>query len=118
MVILWFGLASAAGAITRYIADVLLPQRGILLVNIFGSLLAGLLSAVVLINAWAPVEVLFIWVVGFAGSLTTFSTVALQTAQDLSAHGWRQATATWGMHLSFSMAATVSGFLPIILLAG
>lgn len=74
--------AGAVGALLRYGTTLLAARRptrvpwAVLLVNVAGSLIAGVAAA-------APVgaDVRAIVVVGFAGGLTTFSTLSVETIQ-------------------------------------
>ena len=76
---IWFCLAAGLGAVLRYIADLYLPRRGILVVNIVGSLLAGAALGILHFVDAAP-AMAHIVLGGFAGSLTTYATVALAAA--------------------------------------
>lgn len=103
-----FILAAAAGAVVRYLADFYLPKRGVLLVNIVGSCLAGLITGLVL-TARVDDMVAGIFVAVFAGSLTTYSTVALTTALHTAGQKRDKALVIWFQHVGLSTAACVLG---------
>lgn len=104
-----FCLAAALGAVLRHLADTYFPRRGILLVNIIGAFLAGsVLGAISHFNL--PEDVATLLIGGFTGSLTTYSTVALQTVlcspADDAARPWR----LWAAHVGLSVLACAVGF--------
>lgn len=104
-----FLLAAALAAVLRYLADLYLPRYGILLVNIIGSFIAGIiltLGAIVQIHE-TVVQVIF---GGFAGSLTTYSTVAIVAAEQYGNRTGR-ATRTWFAHVGLSIVACVCGVI-------
>lgn len=104
-----FLLAAALAAVLRYLADLYLPRYGILLVNIIGSFIAGgilTLGAIVQIHE-TVVQVIF---GGFAGSLTTYSTVAILVAEQCG-NRTGSATRTWFTHVGLSIVACVCGVI-------
>ena len=78
MTVLWVVLGAAIGAPLRYLAGHLLDDRalpwGTVLVNVAGSFLLGLFSALSLSGSADA-----LLGVGFCGALTTFSAFAVQT---------------------------------------
>ena len=103
---MWFCLSAGLGAVLRYIADVYLPRRGILVVNILGSFLAGAALGVLHFVDVNP-AVAHIVLGGFAGSLTTYATVALAAAdQQIQRTG--STARTWLLHVGLS--SIVCGF--------
>ncbi|WP_432492202.1 CrcB family protein [Kineococcus gypseus] len=85
MTLLALALAAAAGALARHGVDTALqrrwPQRPtapVLLVNVTGSLLLGLLTGLVVARG-APGSLTAVLGTGFCGSYTTFSTACFQT---------------------------------------
>ncbi|WP_432482105.1 fluoride efflux transporter FluC [Kineococcus esterisolvens] len=85
MTLLALAVAAAAGALARYGVDGALkrrwphrPTRAILVVNVTGSLLLGLLTGLVLAHG-APGPLGTVLGTGFCGSYTTFSTACFET---------------------------------------
>lgn len=109
-----FILAAVVGSVARYLVDVYLPRHGILLVNILGSCIAGsVLSLAVEFQLDSTLVQVIIG--GFAGSLTTFSTVAVSAAQQhLQRTGsvWK----TWMFQVGLSIAACLVGSFSTLLL--
>ncbi|OAV62567.1 fluoride efflux transporter FluC [Enteractinococcus helveticum] len=104
-----FLLAAALAAVLRYLADFYLPRYGILIVNIIGSFIAGViltLAAILQIHE-TVVQVVF---GGFAGSLTTYSTVAILAAEQRG-NRTGSATRTWFAHVGLSIVACVCGVM-------
>lgn len=104
-----FCLAAGVGAVLRYVADFYLPRYGILLVNIIGSFVAGLAFGLGT-NLGFDLALTHIVLGGFTGSLTTYATVALTTAQQRIEHTG-SATKTWTLHVGLSLAACLCGYL-------
>lgn len=91
MILLWIALAGAAGAVLRYgviqwshnshnlvIAGIAWPT-GVLIVNVIGCLLAGLLIGWLHTKAIVDERLQLILLVGFLGAFTTFSAFAVDT---------------------------------------
>ncbi|MGI8657256.1 MAG: fluoride efflux transporter CrcB [Candidatus Limnocylindria bacterium] len=84
--LLFVGLGGFAGAIARYVVDARLTAWsggalpwGTFVVNISGSFLLGLLFALVVERAALAPELRAPLMIGFLGSYTTFSTLALES---------------------------------------
>lgn len=77
MRVLLVGLAGAAGAMSRYGAQLVVGVRpfpwSTLVINVVGSLLVGFVLAVAASREWSPAVVAPL-TVGFLGAFTTFST--------------------------------------------
>jgi fluoride exporter len=76
----------AAGAVGRYLVDSAVLDRfsgafplGILVVNVSGSFLVGLLAALIVDRGVLPAELRNPLMVGFLGAYTTFSTLMLDS---------------------------------------
>ena len=86
-------LAGGVGAGLRYGATLVAPAKkdgfpfAIFVVNAVGSLLVGLLTAL-LTNAILSPEVSFVLVAGFCGGLTTMSAFAVDSVERLRAGHW------------------------------
>lgn len=90
MTVVLIALGGAAGAVTRYFVDGAVLDRiggafplGILVVNMSGAFVLGLLSALIVDRGVLPADLRAPLVVGFLGAYTTFSTLMLD--------GWRLA---------------------------
>ena len=104
-VLLLVAVGGAAGAVLRHLASVppLGPFRGILLVNVLGS---GLLGLVV---AWAdrlPGWLLLLLGTGLCGAVTTWSTLTVQT-WEVGRRSPRRAAAYLGLTLVLGLAAAL-----------
>ena len=112
-VLLVAGIAAAAavGAGLRYLADRLVPTRGgfpfgILLVNVSGSLVLGVITG--LGTALAP-EAALVLGVGLLGGYTTFSTVSVESVLLAERGRWRDAAANLLGTLVLAAAAAAAG---------
>lgn len=76
--LLYISIGAAAGALLRYAAILFLPAP-ILWANIVGSLLIGFFS----VKFSDSTQILLLVCLGFLGSLTTFSSFALELVNDL-----------------------------------
>jgi CrcB protein len=76
-------VAGALGSLLRYAVSLLFARRrfpwAVLVVNIAGSLVAGVALAVA--EAAGSPELRLILITGFAGGLTTFSTLSVESMQ-------------------------------------
>ncbi len=103
--------AGAVGAGLRYLADRLVPTRGgfpfgILLVNVSGSLVLGVITG--LGTALAP-EAALVLGVGLLGGYTTFSTVSVESVLLAERGRWRDAAANLLGTLVLAAAAAAAG---------
>jgi CrcB protein len=76
----------AAGAVARYLVDTAVLDRfagafplGILVVNVSGAFVLGLLAAWIVERGLLPADLRAPLIVGFLGAYTTFSTLMLDT---------------------------------------
>lgn len=86
MTLVLIAAGGAAGAVTRYLVDSAVLDRvpvafpvGILVVNLSGAFLLGLLSALITERGILPADLRNPLMVGFLGAYTTFSTLMLDT---------------------------------------
>lgn len=84
--LLLVGLGGFAGAVARYVVDARLSSWtggtlpwGTFAVNVTGSLILGMLFALVIERAALPAGLRAPLMIGFIGSYTTFSTLALES---------------------------------------
>ena len=109
-------LAGGVGAALRYGATVVLPAKkdgfplSIFLVNIVGSLLIGLLTAL-MANTWISTEVGFVLVAGFCGGFTTMSTFAVESIERLRAGNWMVAGLNIVGSTAVGLLAVGAGYL-------
>ncbi len=86
-------VAGGLGATLRYASTVALPAKkegfplAIFMVNALGSLLVGLLTALLANSLLAP-ELGFILIAGFCGGFTTMSTFAVDSIERLRSGRW------------------------------
>lgn len=119
LVLLAVAVGGALGAVLRQLTSVALAGRGrtrkgVLVVNVVGSFVAGLALA-------APLDpmVQLIIVSGVCGGLTTFSTFAVETIQLVSAGKHRAAAANVALNLALGVPAALLGFwLGTLVVAG
>lgn len=107
--IVWLTLAGGFGAAARFALDGAVRTRwpsqfpwGILLINVLGSFLLGLLTGLVLDGAADPAWRLVLGV-GFCGGFTTFSTALTDTVRLARERAWWPAV----VNLLGTLAATV-----------
>ncbi|WP_022871245.1 fluoride efflux transporter FluC [Yaniella halotolerans] len=111
-----FIIAAMIGAVARYLVDLYLPKHGILLINILGSCAAGSLLVFTVVFQFDE-HIAKALVGGFAGSLTTYSTVAVVAAQHHH-NGTGSAWKTWSVQVGASVAACLSGIgIALLLIA-
>jgi fluoride exporter len=104
------GLGAAVGAPLRHLAGHHLDRRlpwGILLVNVAGSFLLGMLVALGLSGS-----TLAVLGVGFCGGLTTYSTFAVQTTRLGPRDGAVNAVLTLVLALAAATLGYAVGLLP------
>lgn len=103
-------VAGALGAVIRYLIGRAGAQASwpwpVLLVNVVGSLLAG----VAIHTAAIHPAVALIVVTGFAGGLTTFSTFSVETVQLAGTGRWRAAALNVAANLGLGLAAATVGW--------
>lgn len=119
----WIALvvAGGVGAGARYLLDAVLPKPrgfplGILVVNVAGSLLLGLvtgLGASVLDPTWA-----LVLGTGLLGGFTTFSTVSVESAMLAQRRMWMLAAANVLGTLAAAVAAAALGWMLGVVLVG
>ena len=111
---LLIALGGAVGSVTRALVALALPSRfpwATLLVNVAGSLLIGWLMV-----RFGPAEqpaaasLRSLWVVGFCGGFTTFSTFSWQTLEQMHQGQWGAAVANIVLSFTLCLAAVWLGF--------
>ncbi|MDH6278611.1 CrcB protein [Aurantimicrobium minutum] len=109
-------IAGGVGAGLRYASTSILPTKkdgfplAIFAVNAVGSLLVGLLTAL-MANALLAPEVGFVLIAGFCGGLTTMSTFAVESIERLRAGHWMQAGLNIVGSTAVGLLAVGAGYL-------
>jgi len=116
--VLWIGLAGFVGANVRYWVGGWVQARcgpgfpwGTFAVNVTGSLLLGLVMAVISQRTAMPsmTALRLVVAVGFIGAYTTFSTLEYETLALLGTGGWLRAVAYAFGSLAAGFAAVAAG---------
>jgi len=123
---LWISLGAVLGANLRYVVNRAAAQwlgtgfpYGTFAVNVAGSFAAGLIGAMVTARLLGrPELVRQIVIVGFLGSLTTFSSFMYETNTLVSDGEWARALANIGLSLVAGMAGVRLGVLLAVRLGG
>ena len=110
-------LGGAIGSVARYMVDRLFTLTfgpgilGILIVNVSGSFLLGIVSAIILEQDKWPSELKLFTSIGILGSYTTFSTLMVTSTQ-LATNGdlWK-GILNIAASLIFGILATIFGIL-------
>lgn len=85
------------------------PGAATLVVNVAGSALLGVLAALVAVHGWDQTWLL-VGGAGLAGGLTTFSTVAVELADDARAGARGRLLARLAAHVVLGLAAAAAGY--------
>ena len=108
-------LGGGIGAVARYLIDRLFSLilgpgiLGILIVNVSGSFLLGIVSAIILEQDQWPTEVKLFTSGGILGSYTTFSTLMLTSTQLANNGDLWKALLNISASLIFGILATIFG---------
>ena len=109
-------VAGAIGSVIRFALSRALPvrpghlPRGILIVNVVGSGLAGAFLGLAE-RAAIDGDLRLVLVTGFCGGLTTFSTWGVETIELLDGGRWRAAILNVLVTLALGLAAAAAGYL-------
>ncbi len=115
MHILIIALLGAAGVLVRYgltqvVSDGLLPWA-VLIVNVIGSFLAGLIFAMKILPNETGSNIIYQAIlIGFLGGLTTFSSFSLDTVRIISDARWGFAILNICLNNLLSISACFLGF--------
>jgi CrcB protein len=116
MHLLAIGLGGFVGAAARYLVDGWVSDAtrggfpwGTLVVNASGSLAIGVLFAVTIEHSLLPAGLRGPLMIGFIGSYTTFSTLALESWRLLEDGSWLVAGANLAGSVMIGLAAVIVG---------
>ena len=114
--VLLIGVGGFAGAIARYLVDARVTAWtggslpwGTFVVNITGSFAVGLLFALVMERTALPAEIRGPVMIGFIGSYTTFSTLALESWRTIEDGAWLYASGNLVGSIIVGVLAVVAG---------
>lgn len=114
--LLLVGVGGFAGAIARYLLDARITSWtggsapwGTFAVNVTGSFMVGLLFALVVERAALPAELRAPLMIGFIGSYTTFSTLALESWRMIEDGAWLYASMNVAGSVAVGIVAVVAG---------
>jgi fluoride exporter len=115
-------VAGVAGALLRYgvsASFARMPARlpwAVLLVNVVGSLVGGVVLGLVQTGVISH-DLRLILLTGFAGGLTTFSTLSVETIQLVMLGRWRSAVLSVVANVVLGVGAAVLGCCIVLLIA-
>ena len=116
MHIVLIGIGGFVGAIGRYLVDGWISTLtratfpfGTMAVNVSGSLLAGLLFALLIERGALPADLRGPLLIGFVGAYTTFSTLALESWRLMEGGAWILAGLNLAGSLVLGVAALIGG---------
>ncbi|MBA5248845.1 MAG: fluoride efflux transporter CrcB [Gammaproteobacteria bacterium] len=116
--ILAIGIGATIGASMRYYLTLLVHSilghsfpYGTLIVNVFGSFLAGILVVIVLEKALLNEAYRLLLLIGFTGSLTTMSTLSWESVEMLSMGHYTQASLNILLNITLSLSAVAIGIV-------
>lgn len=114
--LLLVGAGGFLGAIARYLLDARITAWtggslpwGTFAVNMTGSFVLGVLFALIVERAALPADLRAPLLIGFLGSYTTFSTLALESWRMVEDGAWLYATANLAGSILVGVAAVVAG---------
>ena len=119
MTILWISLGAVLGAISRWQLSVWF--NGFLSQFAFGTLLANLLGCFligIVIGLHLNDGQKLLFITGFLGSFTTFSSFSLEVSEKLLTEKYYQALSVIGLHLIGGILCTVLGILLVRFFTG
>lgn len=114
--VLLVGAGGFLGAITRYLIDGRIAAYaggafpwGTFAINVSGSFAVGLLFALMIDRAVLAPELRAPLMIGFLGSYTTFSTLALESWRMIEDGAWLSATLNLGGSIVIGLVAVIAG---------
>lgn len=119
MTIIWISLGAVLGAISRWQLGIWF--NGFLSQFAFGTLLANLLGCFLIgiaIGLHLNDGQKLLFITGFLGSFTTFSSFSLEVSEKLLTEKYYQALSVIGLHLIGGILCTVLGILLVRFFTG
>ena len=114
--VLLIGAGGFLGAIARYLVDGRIATYaggafpwGTFAINVSGSFAVGLLFALMIDRAVLAPELRGPLMIGFLGSYTTFSTLALESWRMVEDGAWLYATVNLGGSMVIGLVAVIAG---------
>lgn len=119
-------LGGAVGAVLRYLSGIVIIRiigrsdvlNGTVLSNLLGCFLAGMALAWIADGAAMPPQIMLFITIGILGSLTTFSTFALETFQLMEKGTMLQLAAYLTAQIIAAFLVTAGGYWLISVLGG
>lgn len=113
--LVWVAFGGAGGAVLRYSISIFMLQLfgtsfpfGTLTVNVLGSFLMGVVSALAQLSHISP-ELKALLGVGFMGALTTFSTFSNETLMLIQGGEWLKAFLNMALNLGICLLMVYLG---------
>ena len=110
------GVGGFLGAVARYVVDGRIAAYtggafpwGTFTINVTGSFAVGMVFALIIERGVLPAEMRAPVLIGFLGSYTTFSTLALESWRMMEDGAWLYATANLGASIAVGLIAVVAG---------
>lgn len=115
MLAVWVGLAAAAGAVLRYVVDLVIQHQhdmtfpwGTLSINVVGSFGLGLVTGLAAHHGLGTAAAVVLGV-GLCGGFTTWSTFMWETLALGSSRAVLEAALNVGLSLALGLAAAAAG---------
>ncbi|MBM3939623.1 MAG: fluoride efflux transporter CrcB [SAR202 cluster bacterium] len=115
--VIWVGLGGFIGASARYLVAVAVARVfappfpwGTVTVNLAGSLLIGIVTALAETRGMLSTEARFFLVTGVLGGFTTFSALSMETYALLRAGSWALALGSVALQLALGVSAAAIGY--------
>jgi fluoride exporter len=115
-ILLLIGLGGGIGSTFRYLSTLYVSKYyaglfpfATLLINVLGSLLIGVLFGCMERYQWSHVDLKFLFITGFCGGYTTFSTFAFENVNLMQSNQTATAFIYIGLSVVASLTATWAG---------